>query len=276
MSIPARQARPHLADLALAAGRIVMEVYAQDFDVRLKNGDSPVTEADERAEALILQGLAAVYPGMPVVAEESVAAKGAPAHADRFLLVDPLDGTKEFIKRTGEFTVNIALIDKGVPVEGCVYAPARGDLYWTQNGAAFHADEAQPGFSDFARGRRLGVSPVAAPPRAAVSRDHSDAATEALLKEIGPCASLAKGSSLKLVEIAAGGVDLYPRLGPTMEWDIAAGHAVLLAAGGDIFTADGAPMRYGRPDCRNPSFLALGAKKPPAGWLAAFARVARR
>ena len=276
MSIPARPARPHLADLALAAGRIVMEVYAQDFDVRLKDGDSPVTEADERAEALILQGLAAVYPGVPVVAEESVAAKGAPAHAERFLLVDPLDGTKEFIKRTSEFTVNIALIDKGVPVEGCVYAPARGDLYWTRNGAAFHAAEAAPDFSDFARGRRLSVAAVASPPRAAVSRDHSDAATEALLQEIGPCASLARGSSLKLVEIAAGGVDLYPRLGPTMEWDIAAGHAVLLAAGGDVFSADGAPLGFRPADARNPTFLALGAKAPPAGGPAAFSRVARR
>lgn len=272
MSIPARAPRPHLADLALAAGRLVLEVYARDFAVRLKAQDSPVTEADERAEALILEGLRAVYPGVPVVAEESVAATGAAAVAARFLLVDPLDGTKEFIRKTGEFTVNIALIDNGVPIEGCVYAPARGDLYWTQNGAAFHAAGADPAFTAFDRGRRLRVGAPSAPVRAAISRDHSDAATQAFLADIGPCAAVPKGSSLKIVDIATGEIDVYPRFGPTMEWDIAAGHAVLLAAGGDIFTAGGAPLRYGRADHRNAAFLACGASAAPRGWIDAFAR----
>lgn len=264
--------KPILAELALAAGRVVMDVYAQDFSVRLKSEDSPVTEADVRAEALILEGLARAYPGVPVVAEESFAAKGATEIGGRFLLVDPLDGTKEFIRKTGEFTVNIALIENGVPVEGSVYAPARGDLYWTEGGAAYHASGATPDFADFASGRRLRVAPVEATPRAAISRDHSDAATEKFLADIGPCASVPKGSSLKIVEIATGEVCLYPRFGPTMEWDIAAGHAVLLAAGGDLFTADGQPLRYGRADHRNPSFLACGAKAAPARWQAAFAR----
>lgn len=275
MSIPARAPRPHLADLALAAGRLVLDIYAQDFAVRLKSQDSPVTEADERAEALILEGLRAVYPGVPVVAEEAVAAKGAAAIGARFLLVDPLDGTKEFIRKTGEFTVNIALVDNGAPVEGCVYAPARGDLYWTQNGAAFHVAGVDPSFSAFDKGRRLRVGAPAAPARAAISRDHSDAATEAFLAEIGPCAAVPKGSSLKIVDIATGEIDLYPRFGPTMEWDIAAGHAVLLAAGGDLFTASGEPLRYGRADHRNPAFLACGSTVPPSDWMAAFTRHAR-
>jgi 3'(2'), 5'-bisphosphate nucleotidase len=275
MSIPARAQRPHLADLALAAGRLVLDIYAQDFAVRLKSQDSPVTEADERAEALILEGLRAVYPGVPVVAEEAVAAKGAAAIGARFLLVDPLDGTKEFIRKTGEFTVNIALVDNGAPVEGCVYAPARGDLYWTQNGAAFHAAGVDPGFSAFDKGRRLRVGASATPARAAISRDHSDVATEAFLAEIGPCAAVPKGSSLKIVDIATGEIDLYPRFGPTMEWDIAAGHAVLLAAGGDLFTASGEPLRYGRADHRNPAFLACGSTAPPSDWMAAFTRHAR-
>ena len=270
MSIPARALRPHLADLALAAGRLILEIYARDFSVRLKTQDSPVTEADERAESLILEGLRAVYPGVPVVAEEAVASSGAAAVGARFLLVDPLDGTKEFIRKTGEFTVNIALVENGVPVEGCVYAPARGDLYWTQNGAAFHAAGVDPTFSAFGEGRRLQVGPVAAPVRAAISRDHSDAATAAFLDAIGPCVAVPKGSSLKIVDIATGEIDLYPRFGPTMEWDVAAGHAVLRAAGGELFVSSGAPLRYGRADHRNAAFLACAANPPPL-WLSAFA-----
>lgn len=264
-----------LIDLSIIAGREILAIYATDFSAKAKGDLTPVTEADEAAEKIILAGLAKIDSAVPVISEEAASAGRIPEVSDRFFLVDPLDGTKEFIRKTGEFTVNIALVDNGAPVEGCVYAPARGDLYWTQNGAAFHAAGVDPGFSAFDKGRRLRVDAPATPARAAISRDHSDAATEAFLAEIGPCAAVPKGSSLKIVDIATGAIDLYPRFGPTMEWDIAAGHAVLLAAGGDLFTASGEPLRYGRADHRNPAFLACGSTVPPSDWMAAFTRHAR-
>lgn len=239
--------------VARSAGALILEVYGTDFAVRGKDDQSPVTEADERAEKLILAGLRALAPRVPIVAEESVAAGNVPEVGDLFWLVDPLDGTKEFISRNGEFTVNIALIHQGVPVLGVVLAPALGRL--------FAGDAARGAWVEDASGRRaIRCRPV---PQAGLtvvaSRSHGDAsALEAFLAGRTVAALTNAGSSLKLCLVAAGEADLYPRLGRTMEWDIAAGHAVLLAAGGAVRDLSGQPLRYGKPGFDNPHFAASG------------------
>jgi 3'(2'), 5'-bisphosphate nucleotidase len=242
-----------LVPLIRAAGEVVMAVYRTDFDVRGKDDASPVTAADERAEALILPALEALLPGVPVIAEEAVAAGRVPAVAARFWLVDPLDGTKEFISRNGEFTVNIALVEHGVPVLGAVLAPALDRLFL---GAAGHGAFVEEG------GRRRPIRCRAAPAEGltvVASRSHGDtAALDAFLAGRKVAALKSAGSSLKLCLIASGEADLYPRLGRTMEWDIAAGHAVLAAAGGTVRTLAGDPLHYGKPGLDNPHFVASG------------------
>jgi 3'(2'), 5'-bisphosphate nucleotidase len=243
-----------LARIARSAGELILEIYATDFAVRGKGDQSPVTEADERAEKLIVPALQALAPGIPVVAEEAVAAGQAPAVGSLFWLVDPLDGTKEFISRNGEFTVNIALVHEGQPVLGVVLAPALGRLFTGDVGAGAWLEDAA--------GRRAircravpeaGLTVVA-------SRSHGDAAAlDAFLGGRQVAALTNAGSSLKLCLIAAGEADLYPRLGRTMEWDIAAGHAVLAAAGGSVRDLQGAPLRYGKPGFDNPHFVAAGS-----------------
>ena len=239
--------------IARAAGEAIMQVYRTDFGVRGKADASPVTEADVRAEKLILEGLRALTPQLPIVAEEAVTAGHVPTVGSRFWLVDPLDGTKEFISRNGEFTVNIALVEAGVATLGVVLAPALRRLYaGTLGSGAFTEDEA---------GRRAircrcvpaeGLTVVA-------SRSHGDAAALDAFLNGRKVASLANaGSSLKLCMVAAAEADLYPRLGRTMEWDIAAGHAVLLAAGGSVADLRHAPLRYGKPGFENPHFVASG------------------
>ena len=235
------------------AGEVILDVYASDFEVRGKDDASPVTEADERAEAVILRELTALTPDIPVVAEESVAAGQVPEVGDRFWLVDPLDGTKEFISRNGEFTVNIALIEHGEPVLGVVLAPALGRLFGGVVGAGAFVEDGQS---------RRAIA-VRTPPEQGVtvvaSRSHGD--PEALKEFLGgmEVAEVRNaGSSLKLCLVAAGEADLYPRLGRTMEWDIAAGHAVLAAAGGSVHDTQGHPLHYGKPDFANPHFVARG------------------
>ena len=236
------------------AGELVMAVYATDFSVRGKDDASPVTEADERAEALITQALVALDPSIPIVAEEAVAGGHTPAVGERFWLVDPLDGTKEFVSRNGEFTVNIALVQNGTPVLGVVLAPALGRLFAGVVGTgAFVEDE---------HGRRAiacrsepaeGLTVVA-------SRSHGDAsALDAFLAGRKVASLKNAGSSLKLCLVAAGEADIYPRLGRTMEWDIAAGHAVLAAAGGTVTDLAGKPLGYGKAGFDNPHFVASGA-----------------
>ena len=243
--------------LARQAGDLILQAYATEFAVRAKHDASPVTEADERAEALILAGLAALTPEIPVVAEESVAAGKVPdisAAGGRFWLVDPLDGTKEFISRNGEFTVNIALIEAGSPVLGVVLAPALNRLYAGGRGPGAYVDDAAGRRSIRCRAvPEAGLTVVA-------SRSHGDAATLTDFLAGRKVACLANtGSSLKLCLVAAGEADLYPRLGRTMEWDIAAGHAVLAAAGGSVRRIDtGAPLTYGKPGFANPHFAATG------------------
>jgi 3'(2'), 5'-bisphosphate nucleotidase len=239
--------------LAREAGAAVMEVYSTDFAVRGKSDASPVTLADERAEAVITAGLGRLTPGIPVVAEEAVAGGATPTVGEWFWLVDPLDGTKEFISRNGEFTVNIALIRAGAPVFGVVLAPALDRLFV---GAVGH------GASVEENGGRRPISCRSVPETGLVvvaSRSHGDAAAlDRFLSGRHVAATINAGSSLKLCLVATGEADLYPRLGRTMEWDIAAGHAVLAAAGGRVRTLTGDPLTYGKPGFDNPHFAAEG------------------
>ena len=243
-----------LRRLALEAGAAIMAVYDRpDFDVRAKSDDSPVTEADLAADALICAGLAAAYPEIPVVTEERAESHALGAGATHFL-VDPLDGTREFVNRRGDFTVNIALIEDGVPVAGVVHAPAIGRMFRTDESGG--AVEERAPFDGEARPIRV-ATPDDAALRVVASKSHRDAATDAYIARYRVAAFKSAGSSLKFCLLAAGEADLYPRLGRTMEWDTAAGQAVLQAAGGAVVRFDdGAPLRYGKADRANPHFLA--------------------
>lgn len=249
--------------LALEAGERILALYEGPLAARAKADRSPVTEADHAAEAVILEGLARGAPDVPVISEEAFAGGHMPEPGARFFLVDPLDGTKEFLSRNGEFTVNIALIEERVPVLGVVYAPARKRLFSAE--ARDRAFERRIGDGaralDAASPRRIHVR-RADPKRltAIASRSHRNYDTEAFLKRYEVAQFIEAGSSLKFCLIAAGEADLYPRLGPTMEWDTAAGHAVLAAAGGRVRTLDGAPLLYGKTaeGFRNPHFVAEG------------------
>jgi 3'(2'), 5'-bisphosphate nucleotidase len=251
------------ADIASDAGAAIMAVYAGEVSVTQKADGSPVTLADEEAEAVILAGLRRLSPAVPVIAEEAFA-KGERGEVvgGTFMLVDPLDGTREFVSRNGEFTVNIALIKDGVPLAGCVYAPALGRMFIGASGAGAFAAEAAPGASIAACNLRP-IRTRTYPPDglvAVASRSHCDEATEAFLAALPIRERLTRGSSLKLCLLAEGAADVYPRFGPTMEWDIAAGHAVLAAAGGRVVGLDGGQFRYGKRDAgyRNGGFVAWG------------------
>jgi 3'(2'), 5'-bisphosphate nucleotidase len=251
---------------ALEAGRAANRIYHGDFEIQAKSDDSPVTTADHVAEEIILGHLARHAPNTPVVAEEQAAGGNIPAVAAEFFLVDPLDGTKEFIHRRGDFTVNIALIRDGVPALGVVYAPATGRLFAADVGAA-RAVRAGLDPADPVAGGLLPIHVREAPAAgltAVASRSHRTPETDAYLAHYAIAALVAVGSSLKFCLVAAGEADLYPRLGPTMEWDTAAGHAVLSAAGGQVAGPDGLPLRYGKPQFRNPWFVASGAFLPHA------------
>lgn len=247
-----------VATLAREAGQAVMAIYATDFGAERKSDDSPVTAADLASEKIILAGLQRIAPGDPVVSEEAAAAGQVPAVGQRFWLVDPLDGTREFISRNGDFTVNIALIEGGLPVLGVVFAPALGRLYAGCSAVGAWLEDAS--------GRRaIRCREVPAEGLTVVSsRSHGDAAAlEAFLAGRRVARSIATGSSLKLCLVAAGEADLYPRLGRTMEWDIAAGHAVLRAAGGCARDLAGAELRYGKPGLDHPHFVASAVGAPP-------------
>jgi 3'(2'),5'-bisphosphate nucleotidase len=249
-----------LARVALAAGPAVMDEYARSAPAREKLDGSPVTAADERAEAAIRDRLEAWALPIPVVAEEATAAGTPIAVAERFILVDPLDGTREFVAHNGEFTINVALIERGAPIAGAVYAPALGRL-WFAGEAAFGC--ACPVGADLpprAAWRALKVRPAPAALVALASRSHCDAATEAFLADLPIGERRSAGSSLKFCVIAEGEGDVYPRFGPTMEWDTAAGDAVLRAAGGATLALEGGPLLYGKlaTGLRNGGFVAWG------------------
>lgn len=251
------------ADIALAAGAAVMKVYAGESCARRKADGSPVTAADEAAEAIILARLAVHFPDLPVVAEEAASKGGTEVCGPAFILVDPVDGTREFLSRNGEFTVNIALIVDGVPRAGAVFAPALGKLWLA--GASASACEAAPGASLPPPSLRRAIFARRAPEQgltAIVSRSHADPATETFLAGLPIKERQAAGSSLKFCAIAEGKADVYPRFGATMEWDTAAGDAILRAAGGIVADPQGHPLRYGKTAARfaNGPFIAWGDK----------------
>ncbi len=246
-----------LRRLSLEAGDKIMEIYGRDdFDVKAKSDDSPVTAADEAADKIIADGLRAAFPDVTLVTEEQSATHSA--SGDTFLIVDPLDGTKEFIHRRGDFTVNIALVEGGVPTRGVVYAPAKGRMFFTR--ADGQTVEETGALDKKAVGETKSLR-VAQPDNGALmvvaSKSHRDQATDDYIGKYDVRDMTSAGSSLKFCLVATGEADLYPRLGRTMEWDTAAGHAVLKGAGGDVVQFDDhSPLRYGKPDFANPFFIA--------------------
>ncbi|QGY00089.1 3'(2'),5'-bisphosphate nucleotidase [Roseovarius faecimaris] len=243
--------------LALDAGDRIMEIYgADDFDVKVKSDDSPVTEADEAADAIISAGLRTAFPDVALVTEEQATSHSE--RADTFLIVDPLDGTKEFIHRRGDFTVNIAYVESGVPTRGVVYAPAKGRMFFTQADGTSVEEE-----GPFERDTLGALRPihVSKPDNGALmvvaSKSHRDQATDDYINKYAVKDMKSAGSSLKFCLIATGEADLYPRVGRTMEWDTAAGHAVLNGAGGKVVRFDDhTPLMYGKDGYANPFFIA--------------------
>ena len=255
---------PGVLDVARAAGRAISEIYARtDFNVETKADQSPLTAADRAAHDLIAAGLASLCKGIPLWSEESTGIDWSIRREWReFWLVDPLDGTREFIKRNGEFTVNIALIRGHAPVLGTVHAPAlQRDYYGHVDGGAFRADSGGPG-------RPVRVqSPALSPLRVVCSRSHAGESLDHILGKLGEHRLVPMGSSLKFCLVAEGEADFYPRLGPTSEWDTAAAQAVVEAAGGAVLDLEGRPLRYNtRPEVLNPFFIVRG--DPHRDWLA--------
>lgn len=244
----------YLAELARQAGEAILEVYHREGEVAVQNksDSSPLTEADERSHQVIVKVLAERYPHIPVVSEEDGGGHATERQDGDYWLIDPLDGTKEFIKRTGEFTVNIALVRDGMPVIGVVYAPVLG-VTWIGTG-----ESAERWEGDAHTAMRVTAPADGDRLRVVASRDHAGAAVKAMLEKLPGAETLSMGSSLKFCLIAEGRADLYFRDGPTMPWDTAAAHAVLRSAGGDVFAVNGAALRYYTPRVLNPQFVAIG------------------
>ena len=248
---------PIIRRLALEAGDRIMEVYnGPGFEVKSKSDASPVTVADEAADALISDGLRAAFPGVVLITEEQAASHAL--SAETFLIVDPLDGTKEFVQRRGDFTVNIAYVEGGVPRRGVVYAPAQGRLFYTREDGV--AVEETGAMAKDVVGPQVVIS-VTRPDNAALmvvaSKSHRDQATDDYIGKYSVKDLKSAGSSLKFCLVATGEADLYPRLGRTMEWDTAAGDAVLRGAGGQVVRFDDhTPLAYGKPGWENPFFIA--------------------
>jgi|TARA_B110000503_G_C7053795_1_gene373509 3'(2'), 5'-bisphosphate nucleotidase len=253
--------------LSIEAGDKIMEIYnGPDFEVKTKSDDSPVTAADEAADAIISAGLRAAFPDVTLVTEEQAATHAQTAST--FLIVDPLDGTKEFVHRRGDFTVNIAYVVDGVPLRGIVYAPAKGRLFYTD--ASGQAVEETGGFAKDAVGPIVPIA-VSKPDNTALmvvaSKSHRDQATDDYINKYGVKDMKSAGSSLKFCLVATGEADIYPRVGRTMEWDTAAGHAVLTGAGGHVVRFDNhETLGYGKEGFANPFFIAYAPgvelKKP--------------
>jgi 3'(2'), 5'-bisphosphate nucleotidase len=247
-----------LAVAAREAGDAILTVVRRGYDVESKSDSSPVTEADRAAELVILAALARCAPGVPVIAEEEVAAGRIPVHDDTYFLVDPLDGTKEFIRGGDDYTVNIGLIENGSPRLGVVFAPATARLHGgcVGNGAWLDEGGGRTPITTRERGEQMA---------AVASKSHLNQATlDYLEAAVGSCDFVSVGSSLKFCILAEGKADIYPRAAPTSEWDTAAGHAVLLAAGGLVDGPDGSPLRYGKQAFVNRAFVATAGWKPPS------------
>jgi len=253
-----RQILEDIARAAREAGQAILEIVARGFEVERKQDFSPVTEADRAAEVIILAVLARAAPGVPVVAEEEVAAGRIPAIGNTYFLVDPLDGTKEFIRGGDDYTVNIGLICGGKPVLGAVFAPARGATYAGLVGEGAWLEDCGGRRTIRTRPRDSAITAVA-------SKSHFNQPTaDYLAAAVGECDYAAIGSSLKFCIVAEGRADIYPRLSPTSEWDTAAGHAVLLAAGGMVDGPDGEPLGYGKHAFINRGFVATAGWKAPS------------
>ena len=247
-----------VGELAKKAGVAIMEIYNTDFEVEQKSDDSPVTEADHIAEKIITEGIReSITAQYPIVGEEAFAAGHAPdVSSSPFWLVDALDGTKSFITKSDEFTVNIALIENGKPVLGVVHAPALGNTYWGCSSGAFGEISGEPAKPISCRQPAEDGLVVVA------SKNHRTPELEAFISELNVKNSTGAGSSLKFCLVASGDADIYPRLGRTMEWDTAAGHAVVTAAGGTVTKVDGSPFVYGKPGFENPDFIVRGLAEP--------------
>ena len=246
-----------IAEAAREAGEAILSIVRRGFEVEAKQDQSPVTEADRAAELIILAALARGAPGVPVIAEEEVAAGRIPFHEDVYFLVDPLDGTKEFIRGGKDYTVNIGLIEAGVSTLGVVFAPATQRLFGGGSGLGAWVDDGSGRKEIRTRSRGEQLTVVA-------SKSHLNQATVDYLQEaVGACGYVAIGSSLKFCVVAEGKADIYPRISPTSEWDTAAGHAILLAAGGLVDGPDGSPLRYGKRAFLNRAFVATSGWKPP-------------
>jgi 3'(2'), 5'-bisphosphate nucleotidase len=251
-----------LSDIVSRAAQATLAIPFSAVEHRLKDDKSPVTAADEASEAIILEGLARVLPGVPVIAEESVGKTGAVALGRSFLLVDPLDGTKEFLAGRDEFTVNVALVTDGTPIAGVIAAPAQGLLWRGVVGGQAERLRLKPGAAAREASDRRTIHTRTAPAslRAATSRTHLDPSTEDFLSRLSATDRYPCGSSVKFCHIAEGAADIYPRLAPTSEWDIAAGSAILAAAGGVTTMPDGGALVFGNKDrnFRVPGFIAWG------------------
>jgi 3'(2'), 5'-bisphosphate nucleotidase len=256
------QAAQLLDDLTALVARACAEISAVSPETvvrRVKPDQSPVTAADEASEAVILHGLARMLPDIPIVSEESADAKKSPSLTGTFIVIDPLDGTREFLAGRDEFTVNLAIVTRGVPVAGIISAPKRGQLWRGVVGEKAERLRLLPDGADQAQTITTRRWPDA-DPVAAVSRSHMDAATDAFVKALGSITRAASGSAIKFCQIAEGNADVYPRLGTTCEWDVAAGHALVTAAGGVVTTPLGTALTYGRAaeNFRVPAFIAWG------------------
>ena len=244
---------PDVIKVADEASEKVLHIYRSDFKVSYKTDDSPITAADTAAHDIITHGLRNISRDIPILSEEG---KDIPweerKHWRRFWLVDPIDGTKEFTQRNGEFTVNIAMIEDGEPVMGVVIAPALKEAYWGVVGEGAHRRDRT------GRVHRIRVAEPTAVKRVVASKNHLNEETRAFIDKLGEHELVQAGSSLKFCRIAEGHADIYPRLGLTCEWDTGAAQAVLMAAGGKVETLEGRPLRYGKEDLLNPHFIASG------------------
>jgi 3'(2'), 5'-bisphosphate nucleotidase len=253
-----------LARICLDAGSAIMQIYTHaSQNVLLSNAKadgSPLSTADQAAENIVIEALTQSFPGIQIIAEESHSLSSSPAANKRFFLVDALDGTREFIERRPEFTVNIALIENGKPVIGAVYSPASGELYL--GGTCAYA-----GLNDITQNlyphelpklKRIKARPRQTPLKATISRAHMDEKTSRFLEDCNVQETISVGSSIKFCRIAEGLADIYPRFSPTMEWDTAAGHAIVNAAGGTVLMPDGTPLIYGKQGYKNGPFVAWG------------------
>lgn len=251
--LPSTELQGGLRSIAKAAGEAILAIYGQGSEaarVERKQDESPLTAADLAAHQVIVSALAAWTPAIPVVSEEDEASLAHRTPSGTFWLIDPLDGTKEFIARNGEFTVNIALVRQGLAVAGVVHAPVLGECFVGIVGAGSTVERG---------GMETPVcvaSDLSPSLRVVASKSHMNDATRAFIDRLGPCTLVQAGSSLKFCRVADGSAHCYPRLGPTCEWDTAAAQAVVEAAGGVVCTLDRRPLRYGKPDIRNPEFVA--------------------